>query len=590
VTTFWQAVTMSECIARRKLEITEATPEVRERIYRARHEVYALEIGQHPANREGRLCDRLDRSNRYLVALRGDELAGFISITPPGGDGYSVDKYFRRDELPFAVDDGLFEIRLLTVMPRYRNTDVTAALMVAAFRWVEARGGTHFMAIGRREVAGIYRSLGMRDAGRSVRAGAVTYDLMAATVESLREELDRREKLVGRIERTLVWNLQVALRKPAACFHGGAFFDAVGADFKSLERYRTIINADVLDAWYPPAPGVVEALREHLPWLLRTSPPTGCEGLIAAIAAARGVVESSLLPGSGSSDLIFRALPRWLHRGSRAVLLDPTYGEYAHVLEKVIGCKVDRLPLERSAGYAVDLERLVSMVAGGPDLVVVVNPNSPTGRGLRREEVEVLLEAAPRHTRLWVDETYIDFSGESVEGLVSRHDNLIVCKSMSKVYALSGARVAYLCASPHQLEELRAHTPPWVVSLPAQVSAVKALADPDYYAARRAETRRLRDELAEGLTALGWSFVPGAANFLLGHLPREGPTAGELVAACRGRGLYLRDAAAMGTTLGDRAVRIAVKDAATIRRMIGILAGVAAPGPRPRERRPFEPV
>lgn len=555
--------------------ITEAGPEIREQIYRARHDVYALEIGQHPANAEGLLCDRLDASNRYLVVMRGDVLAGFVSITPPGADGYSIDKYFRRDGLPFPVDAGLFEIRLLTVMPGHRSSDVATFLMVAAFRWVEARGGTRVVAIGRREVAGMYRALGMRESGRSVQAGAVTYDLMEATVGALREELDRRENLVERIERTVEWNLQVSLRKPATCFHGGAFFGAIGADFGSLERHRSVINADVLDAWFPPAPGVLAALRDHLPWLLRTSPPTGCEGLISAIAAARGVPESCLLPGGGSSDLIFRALPRWLNRGSRAVLLDPTYGEYAHVLEKVTGCRVDRLRLERSAGYAVDLGALVSMVSEGPDLVVIVNPNSPTGRGLRKDEIEVVLKAAPPRTRVWVDETYIDYTGESVEELVSRYDNLIVCKSMSKVYALSGARVAYLCASPHQLEELRAFTPPWVVGLPAQVAAVKALADPDYYAARREETHRMREQLVLDLSALGWDVIPGSANFLLSHLPAAGPNARELAEDCARHGLFVRDAAAMGSTLGDRAVRIAVKDAETNRRMLEILSKIA---------------
>lgn len=566
---------MSNPIAHQRLLITEATPGIREQIYRARHDVYALEIGQHPANSEGRLSDRLDAANRYLVAMRGDVLAGFVSITPPGEDGYSIDKYFRRDKLPFPVDGGLFEIRLLTVMPGHRSSDVATLLMVAAFRWTEARGGTRVVAIGRREVAGMYRALGMRETGRSVQAGAVTYDLMEATVESLREELNRRENLVERIERTVEWNLQIPLRKPADCFHGGAFFGAIGADFGSLERHRSVINADVLDAWFPPAPGVVSALRDHLPWLLRTSPPTGCEGLIAAIAAARGGAEACLLPGGGSSDLIFRALPRWLNRGSRALLLDPTYGEYAHVLEKVIGCRVDRLRLERSAGYAVDLRKLVAMVAEGPDLVVIVNPNSPTGRGLRKDEIEVVLKAAPPRTRVWVDETYIDYTGESVEALVPRYDNLIVCKSMSKAYALSGARVAYLCASPHQLEELRAHTPPWVVGLPAQVAAVKALADPDYYSARREETHRMRGQLAIDLSVLGWEVIPGSANFLLSHLPAAGPNARELVEACKRQGLFVRDAAVMGSLLGDRAVRIAMKDEESNRRMLAILSKIA---------------
>ena len=58
------------------------------------------------------------------------------------------------------------------------------------------------------------------------------------------------------------------------CFHGGAFFQTVGERFEALERDRTIIKADVLDAWFPRAPEVLESLSEHLPWLLRTSPPT----------------------------------------------------------------------------------------------------------------------------------------------------------------------------------------------------------------------------------------------------------------------------------------------------------------------------
>jgi histidinol-phosphate/aromatic aminotransferase/cobyric acid decarboxylase-like protein len=69
--------------------------------------------------------------------------------------------------------------------------------------------------------------------------------------------------------------------------------------------------------------------------------------------------------------------------------------------------------------------------------------------------------------------------------------------------------------------------------------------------------------------------IPGSANFLLAHVPDDGPTACEWVNLCREQGLFLRDAAAMGSRLGDRAVRVAVKDAATNRRMVGILANIA---------------
>ena len=146
------------------------------------------------------------------------------------------------------------------------------------------------------------------------------------------------------------------------CYHGGAFFEAIGADFRTLERRHAVINADVLDAWFPPAPGVLIALGEHLDWALRTSPPTHCEGLVAEISTVRGIPAQSIVPGAGSSDLIFRAFTRWLARDACVLLLDPTYGEYRHVLEQVIGCQVERCELDPATGYRLDLEQFESRV------------------------------------------------------------------------------------------------------------------------------------------------------------------------------------------------------------------------------------
>ena len=146
---------------------------------------------------------------------------------------------------------------------------------------------------------------------------------------------------------------------------------------------------------------------------------------------------------------------------------------------------------------------------------------------------------------------------------------------MSKVYALSGARVAYLCAAPHQLEALRAVTPPWAVSLTAQVAGVKALLDPDYYAQRYRETRELRHELSGQLGSLGCGPVPGVANFILCDLPDDGPDAATISLQCREKGLFLRDVSGMGTRLAHRALRITVKDRETNRRMVDILARVS---------------
>lgn len=556
-----------------------ATETDREQIYRMRHDVYARELGQHPVNAGERLTDALDDENVYLVAAVAADLVGFVSITPANCSRFSVDKYLRREEFPQLRDANLHEVRLLTVQSRFRRRETAGLLMYAALRWVEAHGGARIVAIGRREVLDLYLHVGFERLGREVKSGSVTYDLITATASQLRARLRDFAPLLTRFERSVTWQLDFPFRKPAACFHGGAFFDAIGPEFDHLDRRYEIINADVLDAWFPPSPKVITALQEDLPWLLRTSPPTGCEGMARVIARTRGVPATCVLPAAGSSDAIFLALRSWLTPASRVLMLDPTYGEYAHVLEQVVQCRVERLPLAAEDHYRVDCDDLVARAQCGFDLIVLVNPNSPTGQHVPRDEMENLLRRIPARTRVWIDETYVDYAGpeQSLERFAVTRPNVIVCKSMSKVYALSGVRAAYLCGAAPVLEALRAITPPWAVSLPAQVAAVAALQDPDYYAMRYAETHQLRDELIGQLVAFpGWEIIPGVANFLLCHLPSDGLSAAAVVKACQARGLFLRDAGPMGRNLGSHTLRIAVKDRATNHKVLEILASVMA--------------
>jgi histidinol-phosphate/aromatic aminotransferase/cobyric acid decarboxylase-like protein len=366
------------------------------------------------------------------------------------------------------------------------------------------------------------------------------------------------------------------------CYHGGAFFEAVGEEFDALGRLNTIINADVLDAWFPPSPGVLDALQAHLPLLVRTSPPASCAGLVRAIARARGVDPANVLPGGGSSDLIFLALTHWLTPSSRVLILDPMYGEYSHVLEQVIGCRVDRLGLPRSAGYQLDPTALAERLRTARyDLAILVNPNSPTGQHASRVPLEDAIAQAPPSTRVWIDETYVDYvdERESLERFAAGREGVIVCKSMSKVYALSGVRAGYLCGSPATIDSLRGVNPPWAIGLVGQVAAVAALADWAYYEARWEATHALRRALATGLSRLGIDVVPGVANFLLCHLPVSGPDARTLVRTARTYDLFLREVSSMGRSLGPHAVRIAVKDAATNARMLHILARLLRDGP-----------
>ncbi len=559
-----------------RLTLSIADTHDRRSIYTSRHRVYTEELGQHPENHEGVLTDRLDEVNTYLVAKRDNTVVGFVAITPPNPHGYSIDKYFSRAETPVVYDDGLYEVRLLTVVESSRHTLLAALLMYGALRYAQSQGARVIVAIGRREVMNLYERAGLQSHGLHAQAGDVTYELMSAEVESLCSHLSKFSRLIQRFERSVdIAEIPgMPHESESGCFHGGAFWEVIGDTFETLERRESIISADVLDAWFEPAPAVVQALERCLSFALKTSPPTAGEGMRHVIARARGVSKNSILTGAGSSNLIFTALRGWVTPSSRVLILDPMYDEYAHVLEQVIGARVDRLRLSRTHGYQIDRQQLKDSFSRGYDWVILVNPNSPTGRHLPRHQLEHLMAEAPKATRFWIDETYVDYVSEeqSLEVHAATSSNVVVVKSMSKAYALSGVRAAYLCASPGLVRETLRWSPPWAVSLPGQIAACKAFASLDYYRARWRETAILRGELQAGLEAQGWDVVPGCANFLLCHLPRSAPDAEESVAKVRARGLFIRDVTSMGTGLGKRAVRIAVKDRGTNQQVLDILS------------------
>lgn len=556
-----------------------ATPADREQIYRLRHAIFAEELGQHETNAAGRLVDSLDEVNVYLVVARGERVRAFISLTPPDAGRYSIDKYLARDDCQLPWGDGLWEMRLLSVVPAERGGPFASILLFAGFRWIEEHGGRSVVLIGRADLLEYYRKFGVEPTGHEITSGRVRYALMQGTVEHIAKVArTRHRRTLTRLARRFRWALPFPWLDPGSCEHGGAFFTAIGPRFDALERRREIVPADVLDAWFPPAPGVIDALTCDPGWLARTSPPTSAEGLAGVIADTRRIPRERIVVGSGSSDLIFRAFSTLLRPGMRALVVDPSYGEYEHVLRKVLGLRVDRLTLRIEEDLRLDPDRWADALAQGYDLAVLVNPANPSGQALGARELHAAIARAPQRTLVWLDETYAEYAETdvSLERQVGGLPRLVICKSMSKIWALSGLRVGWLVAPEPLAIELRARTPPWPVSLPAQIAAVRALEDPQYYARRRDETRRLRRELASGLRGLGLHVIEGVINAVIALLPEDMPAASDVVAALRRQGIFVRDLTGLSPVFRGRALRIAVRPTSEQQRILGALANVLA--------------
>ncbi len=347
-------------------------------------------------------------------------------------------------------------------------------------------------------------------------------------------------------------------------YHGGKFFEAIGEDFSTLEKWEHVINADVLDAWFDPSPKVLEKIKSHLSFLVRTSPPNYSEGLIETISKFRGIPKVNILAGGGSSDLIFTFFPKTVGKDDKVLILDPMYGEYQHILENVIGANVIRFTLKKENDFKINPDLLIEAINNSmPKMVVLVNPNSPTGQYLPKKEILRILKSIPQNILFVIDETYMEYIGRnySLEKDVLNFENLIIIKSMSKVYALSGARVAYLVASSKVIDEISSFIPPWAVSLVGQVAGVEALKDKKYYEEKYQETHKLRQEMIDELSKIrSIKVYPSVANFFLIELLDEKTKSEEIVELLRKQNIYIRNTDSMSSQFGNRFLRIAVKN------------------------------
>lgn len=526
-----------------------------------RHEVYASELQQYQVNSEQQLEDP---GHHFIACVIEGKLAGYISLNPPNKQPFRVSTYFSQETLDETLYSkcgnrlsSTYEVRALTVSPEFRGKQISAQLMAHALKFVLQVEGTDIVAMGHENVIDLYKKIGMTVFEQhGIQYGETYYYPMYLDPELARtinaEKLSQFED------------------EEEVCYHGGKSWDTSKFDFGIRD---TLVVADVLDSPFPPCPEALDVLREQLERCCQESPPTQCEELIETIAVTRRVQSKHVAVSSGSSSLMFSFLPQLLSSNSRVLVLSPMYGEYSHILTHVIGCEMTNFVLHSHEGFRIDGDELVQQ-ARQHDAVILVNPNSPTGvycdnLGELVQRIQDESESPTQCKMIWVDETYIDYipEAQSLESLVEKIPSLIVCKSMSKCYALSGLRVAY--AVSQKMSELRRFIPPWAVSLPGQLAAVAALKNPAYYNEQYEIIHQQRRVLSEKLKQQSFTVLPGVANFLLTFLPENTHhTSSSFIEACKQRGVFIRDAQNMGVTLGDNAVRFAIRSSKENERIV----------------------
>lgn len=324
--------------------------------------------------------------------------------------------------------------------------------------------------------------------------------------------------------------------------------DLARADIRAMQPYssarmeasggQVLLNANE-SAW---APSGVDGRDGH------RYPDPQPEALLAALATLYGVRREQLLVGRGSDEAIDLLVRAFCRAGQDAIVIQPpTFGMYA-VCARIQAAGIIEAPL--ATDFTLDVEELLAALTPAVKLVFVCTPNNPSGQSVPRASIERLAQALAGRALLVVDEAYVEFvdadtanhkASGSVSDLIDRHENLAVLRTLSKAWALAGARIGCLLANAAVIALLRRIMPPYPLPRPCVEVALTALSA----AGQAIVSERIgivRDERARMAAALRTvpgvrEVLPSQANFLAVRFDDAAAAYRQLLAA----GIVVRD-------------------------------------------------
>lgn len=269
-------------------------------------------------------------------------------------------------------------------------------------------------------------------------------------------------------------------------------------------------------------PQVAQAAREGIAASVHYPDPE-CQALRQAISRAEGVPVAQILCGNGAAELLDRLVLALNPR--RAMLLAPTFGEYERAL-RMNGCKVIYHYLKPEQEFDLT-EDILRVLRPGVDLLILCNPNNPTGRPIPSALLlEILRRCQGQGTALLVDESFLDMTDPDKQSdlrpFLAQFPNLALIRSLTKSYCMPGLRLGYLLTGNQALlEKMSRCGQPWPVSVPAQYAGVAAMGCPGWPDQGRKLILPQRLRLEEELRKLGFRVWESSVNYLLFYAPNR---------------------------------------------------------------------
>jgi histidinol-phosphate aminotransferase len=293
-----------------------------------------------------------------------------------------------------------------------------------------------------------------------------------------------------------------------------------------------------------PSPKAIEAYNavgKHL----EDYPDGASTELREAIGRTFGLDPARIVCGAGSDDILNLIARAYLADGDEAI--HTTHGFLVYPIATLGTGAKPVVAAEKN--FTADVDAILKAVTPKTKVVFLANPNNPTGTYIPFDEVKRLHAGLPPHVLFVLDAAYAEYvrrnDYESGIELVATSENVVMCRTFSKIYGLAALRLGWLYGPAHIVDALNRIRGPFNVGAPAIAAGAAALADAAHLDRSREHNDRWLAWLTEEISRLGLTVTPSVGNFILIHFPDQpGKTAKEADALLTSRGCILRQVGA----------------------------------------------
>jgi histidinol-phosphate aminotransferase len=255
---------------------------------------------------------------------------------------------------------------------------------------------------------------------------------------------------------------------------------------------------------------------------------TGNE-LKAKLAKNLKLSESNITLGNGSTELLYMIGLGFIDSTSNVITSQYAYSFYKRIV-LAMGAAMVTAPAKN---WACDLDAIKNAINNQTKLIIIDNPNNPTGTLIPFNELKNFIDTVPENILIVIDEAYHEYVDStdysSTVDLVENHPNLIVLRSFSKGYGLAGLRVGYSISSPHVADILNRIMSPYSVNALGLMAAQTVLDDQQYLAESVLLNKQGLQQLQNGFDNLAINYIDSCANFTMVELGSYHPDANQLL-------------------------------------------------------------